>query len=99
MGIKVRKYLSLVPMLGFLINMIYLTNALAERKISFFSRGAMMLKLLGAIITFVALRAGLMFLSLEPILDTIAFCALIWLLFTALALITVAEEEKVRDGD
>jgi hypothetical protein len=99
MGIKVRKYLSLVPMLGFLINMIYLTNALAEEKISFASRVGMMFKIFGACVAFVVLRAGLMFLSLEPILDTIAFCALIWLLFTALALITVAEEEKVRDGD
>ena len=58
-----------------------------------------MFKSFGAIIAFVALRAGLMVLSLEPILDTILFCVLIWLLFTALSLITVAEEEKVRMGD
>ena len=99
MKIKTRKYLSFVPMLGFLINMICLVNALADKKLSFLSRGGMMFKSFGAIIAFVALRAGLMFLSLGPIFDTIAFCVLIWLLFAALSLITVAEEEKVRDGD
>ena len=96
MKIKTRKYLSFVPMLGFLINMICLVNALADKKLSFLSRVGMMFKMFGACVAFVVLRAGLMFLSLEPILDMIGFCALIWLLFTALSLITVAEEEKVR---